>query len=96
VHLDALALDALAERIAAKLADHLGGDRSRLLGRSELAARLGISQRGLTGLVSRGELPPGYLIGGVRRWDWNDILRFFRGRKKGKPRRGRGIYDRYR
>ena len=82
-------LDTLAELIAGKLAKHLGKE-DRLLSRPELATRLGVSERGLTGLVSRGELPAGFLIGGLRRWHWAQVVRFLESRSGRRPRRGRG------
>jgi hypothetical protein len=89
VPLDDLDLNRLAEAIADKLAQR-AGDLHRLLDRPELARRLGVSERGVTGLANRGELPPGYLIGGVRRWSWPEVLRFLEARSGRRPRRGRG------
>jgi hypothetical protein len=87
---DLLAIaDAVAERLTLRL-----GQGQRLLDRPALAERLGISQRGVTSLVSRGELPPGYRVGGVRRWDWEEGCRHLNDRTQRKPRRGRGRYDR--
>src|SRR5262249_41787600 len=94
VPLNDLDADLLAKKIAAKLVEHLRSDQLRLLDRSQMAERLGISERGLSGLASRGQLPAGYLIGGARRWDWTEVLRFLGARKDRKPRRGRGRYDR--
>jgi hypothetical protein len=39
-------------------------------------------------------LPPGYLIGGVRRWDWSQVMRFLASRARHRPRSGRGRYKR--
>src|SRR5262249_4578985 len=80
----------LAEAVAARLAVHLRQDDKRLLDAKSLAERLGISRRGLSGLTARGELPPGYLVGGVRRWEWGEVLRFLSARSDRRPRAGRG------
>ena len=92
--LDTPELERLAALIAARVFDCLHAEHHRLLDRRGLADRLGVSERGVTGLVSRGELPAGYLIGGVRRWQWEEVLRYLAARAKRRPRRGRGIYDR--
>jgi hypothetical protein len=94
VPIDGHDLDALADALVARLAGRLHAGQHRLLNRSQLAERLGISERGVTSLTRRGELPVGYLIGGVRRWRWEDVLKYLAGRKNRRPRRGRGIYDR--
>jgi hypothetical protein len=39
-------------------------------------------------------LPAGYLIGGVRRWEWGEVRRYLAAHAKRKPRRGRGRYNR--
>jgi hypothetical protein len=39
-------------------------------------------------------LPPGFLIGGVRRWNWDEVLHHLGTISKRKRRRGRGVYDR--
>jgi hypothetical protein len=82
-------MEVLAARVAARVAQHLG-ESARLLDRAGLANRLRLSERGVTGLVNRGELPPGYLIGGARRWDWAGVLRHLNSRAGRRPRRGRG------
>jgi hypothetical protein len=93
VTVETLDLDALVERIVARLAEHFGDER-RLLNRSQLSARIGISERSVSDVVNRGELPPGYLIGGVRRWEWTAVLNHL-GMKQGRQRRrGRGVYRR--
>jgi predicted DNA-binding transcriptional regulator AlpA len=86
----------LADHLAPRLAERLYAEGQRLLDRPALAARLGVSERGVTGLVGRGELPGGFLIGGVRRWDWAEVRHFLTARAKRKPRKGRGLYDRTR
>jgi hypothetical protein len=68
----------------------------RLLDRRALAERLGISERGVTSLAGRGELPQGYLIGGVRRWRWEEVLQHLASRRDRRPRRGRGRHERRR
>jgi hypothetical protein len=89
-----LDLDALAAALAPKIAKHLHGDVGKLIDLDELAGRIGVSRRGAGGLVARGELPPGFLIGGVRRWDWPDVLKHLSARQGRCRRRGRGRYDR--
>jgi hypothetical protein len=85
-------LDRLAEGIVRRLRE--GADH--LLALSELAERLQLSPRGVTGLVARHELPEGYLIGGVRRWSWPEVIRWLAARQGQKPRRPRrGQYDRH-
>jgi predicted DNA-binding transcriptional regulator AlpA len=86
-------LASLADAIVARLVTQLHEERC-LLDRSTLAARLGISERGVSALSSRGELPRGFLIGGVRRWDWDDVRQFLKSRENRTRRRGRGLYDR--
>jgi predicted DNA-binding transcriptional regulator AlpA len=89
VSLEDADLDALADRIADRLAQRLG-TADRLISRPELAKRLGVSERGVTGLASRGELPPGFLIGGVRRWSWAQVVRYLESRSGRRRQRGRG------
>ena len=92
---DALDLDALVERLVARLAERYD-DQRRLLNRRQLSDRIGISERTVSDLVNRGELPTGYLIGGVRRWEWMAVLKHL-GTKQGQQRRrGRGLYRRKR
>jgi predicted DNA-binding transcriptional regulator AlpA len=83
------------DQLAAAIAARLRADKDRLLALPELAERLSLSERGVTGLVARGELPQGYLIGGSRRWEWAEVLKFLQARQGRKPRRRRrGQYDR--
>jgi hypothetical protein len=86
--------DLIADRLAPRLAELLNREARRLIDRNELAERLAISPRGVTALVSRGELPRGHLIGGVRRWDWAQVLKYLAGRRERQPRCGRGRYKR--
>jgi hypothetical protein len=96
VSIDGVDLDQLAAVIASRLAERLGAERPHLLSRPQLAERLGISERGVTALANRNELPAGYLIGGVRRWDWQEVHKYLLARTGRKPRRGRGRYGRER
>jgi excisionase family DNA binding protein len=80
----------LINLIADRVADRLRADRDRLVNIEEAAERLGVSVRGVYHLVARGQLPEGYRIGGVRRWDWGEVLKFLRSREGRVPRRGRG------
>jgi excisionase family DNA binding protein len=89
-----LDLSALAQTIADRLAEKLRTESTHLLDRRELANRLRISERTVSALTQRNELPAGYLFGGVRRWDWSEVLRYLASRPKVRRRRGRGIYDR--
>jgi hypothetical protein len=91
----AIDLDALAESIAARVLHLLRDGEDRLLDLPKLAARLDLSPRGTRGLVARNELPPGYLIGGVRRWSWPSVLKFLESRQQRQRRKpGRGQYAR--
>jgi hypothetical protein len=87
-------LEQFANAVAERLSERLSITQQRLLDRAQLAERLGVSERGVTSLASRGELPAGYLIGGVRRWRWEEVLRFLASREKRRPRQGRGRYER--
>jgi predicted DNA-binding transcriptional regulator AlpA len=88
-------LEALAEAIAARLTERLRADAERLLDLPQLAERLRLSPRGVTGLVAKHELPEGLLIGGVRRWDWGDVRKYLAARQERRPRhRRRGQYQR--
>lgn len=88
-------LQHLVEQLAARLAERLRLDQSRLITLPELAERLSLSPSGVTGLVARGELPAGLLIGGARRWDWDVVRRWLDNRATRRPRRRRrGQYDR--
>jgi predicted DNA-binding transcriptional regulator AlpA len=91
--LDETALDRLAERVTSKLAEWLRLHRERLLNIDELADRVGLSERGVRGLIKRHELPEGFEIGGVRRWDWDTVKKVLEGNKR-KHRKRRGQYDR--
>jgi len=92
---EALDVRALARAVAEYLAPLLRTDSDRLLDRPSLAERLGVCERSVGSMVSRGELPPPLLhTSGVARWDWNQVLKFLAGRQ-GKPKRaGRGRYRR--
>lgn len=48
----------------------------RLLDRHEVAARLGCSWRTVYRLADMGQIPPGVKLGGLRRWDSEEIDRF--------------------
>jgi predicted DNA-binding transcriptional regulator AlpA len=85
-----LDLASLVDQIVQQLAERMRLDTDRLIDLEELAARVGVSRRGASGLVARGELPPGNLIGGVRRWDWSEVRKFLATRQGRKTRRGRG------
>ena len=90
-------LDALAESIAVRILHRLRDEEDRLLDLPELAARLDLSPRGVRGLVARKELPPGYLIGGIRRWSWPAVLKYLESRQQRQVRRPRrGTYARNR
>jgi predicted DNA-binding transcriptional regulator AlpA len=91
--LDDTALDRLAEKVTSKLGEWLRLHRERLLNIDELAGRVGLSERGVRGLIKRNELPEGFEIGGVRRWDWDTVKKFLEGSKR-KHRKRRGPYDR--
>lgn len=83
------------DTLATAIAERLRIEADRLIDLRELAARLQLSERGVTGLVARNELPNGYLIGGVRRWCWADVLRYLDARRDRHPRRQRrGQYTR--
>jgi predicted DNA-binding transcriptional regulator AlpA len=84
-----LSLD-LITLIADRVAERLRLDRDRLLDIEEVAGRLGVSVRGVYHLVARDQFPEGYRIGGIRRWDWGEVLKFLRSREGRVPRRGRG------
>jgi hypothetical protein len=77
-----------------ELADLIAGHLRRqngLLDRRQLAEQIGLSARSVAALVDRGELPPGHLIGGVRRWSWPVVEQFLRDRQGRLRRKGRGI-----
>jgi hypothetical protein len=87
-------LPAFARLVAEQLAPLLRADIERLIDLDELARRIGVSPRGASGLVARNELPAGCLIGGVRRWDWDEVKRFLGAHQSRQRRRGRGRYAR--
>jgi hypothetical protein len=61
------------------------------LGIEELARRLELKEETARKLAYRGELPPGVLIGGSRRWEWSEVCAFLKARQGLKPRhQGRG------
>lgn len=39
---------------------------------------MGISERGVSALASRNELPAGFGIGGLRRWDWAEVVHYLK------------------
>jgi predicted DNA-binding transcriptional regulator AlpA len=85
----------IVDQIIDGLAARLRTDQERLLTLPELAERVGLSVRGVTGLIARKELPEGYLIGGARRWSWPELQKWLQARQSRKPRhRRRGQYDR--
>jgi hypothetical protein len=91
--LDDSALNRLAEIVTGKLAERLRLDREKMLDINELAERVGLSVRGVRGLIKRNELSEGFEIGGCRRWNWNSVKKFLEGHKR-KHRKRRGQYDR--
>src|SRR5262249_41246824 len=85
----------LADAIAAKVVERLREEHDRLLDRRELAKRLTVSERLIGSLVARGQLPQPLLhTGGVARWDWPTVKKFFESRTGKRPRKGRGRYPR--
>lgn len=90
VDLDPSTLDQLADAVVERLAVRVRAEADRLIDLKELADRLGLSTRGVTGLVARGELPEGYLIGGVRRWNWEGVERHLTAQQGRVRRKGRG------
>src|SRR5262249_11837374 len=90
--LDQRTIDALASAIVERLRNQEPG----LLNRRQLASRLGIGTRTVSTLVARKELPEPLILGGVRRWDWAEVIAYLKVRRQRKPSRGRGIYDRTR
>jgi predicted DNA-binding transcriptional regulator AlpA len=93
--LDAITLDAIADALAGRLAEHFHAKDTRLLDRGQLATRLGVGERTIGALVARQELPEPLRLGGCVRWDWGEVLRFLADRRQRKPRRGRGRYERH-
>jgi excisionase family DNA binding protein len=90
VSIDAADVAAISQAVAQRL----GAERDRLLTRAELAERLQCSERAIASLAQRGELPGGFLVGGLRRWSWPDVLQFLEGRKGRRTRKGRGRFAR--
>ncbi|HYT93013.1 MAG TPA: hypothetical protein VEL76_30125 [Gemmataceae bacterium] len=87
----ALDVDRLVELLVSRLAERLGPDRDRLIDRPELARRVGVCERSVSLMVSRGELPEPLLhTAGVARWDWGEVKKFLASRAGRKIRRGRG------
>src|SRR5579871_6305611 len=91
---DGLDIEALANQLADAVAARLSTERDRVIDRRELARRLDVSERAASAMAARGDIPPGYLIGGVRRWNWREVLKFLEARSGRKPRKGRGRYPR--
>jgi predicted DNA-binding transcriptional regulator AlpA len=89
--IDPADLDGILDRLADRLATRLRADTDRLIDLRQLAARLQLSPRGVTGLIGRNELPQGILLGGVRRWSWPKVEAFLATREGHRPRKGRGI-----
>jgi hypothetical protein len=90
-----LDLDALARAVAERLAPLLRAEAERLLDRPQIAARLGVAERTVSGLVARGDLPPALLhTGGVARWSWGQVVKHLEGRQGRQRRKGRGRYQR--
>jgi hypothetical protein len=52
-------LEQFANAVAERLSERLSVAQERLLDRVQLAERLGVSQRGVTSLASRGDSPTG-------------------------------------
>jgi hypothetical protein len=87
-----LDIDVLANRLADALAEKLRADQERLLGREDLAERIGVSVRSIGSMVGRGDLPQPLLhTAGVARWSWDQVLKHLAARQGRKLRRGRGI-----
>lgn len=84
-------IDELVERLSAAVAARLRADAEKLLDRRELAVRLGLSERSISALVSRHELPEPHRLGGTVRWSWPTVERYLAARAGKRPRRGRGI-----
>jgi predicted DNA-binding transcriptional regulator AlpA len=84
-------LQALVADIAAGLAERM--QENTLLDRPALARRLGVSERTVSVMVHRGDLPHPLLhTSGVARWSWSQVEKFLvsrQGRKLAKVRGGR-------
>jgi predicted DNA-binding transcriptional regulator AlpA len=88
-------LNTLAEAVAAKLAERLRAEQDRLLDRAQLAERLGVSERTVSTLVARGELPGPLLhTSGISRWGWSEVECYLASRRQRTLRKGRGRYNR--
>jgi len=84
-------LDALASLIV----ERLRADKEKLIARPELADRLDVSERTVSTMLARGQLPePLVCTGGITRWSWPDVLKFLAGRQGRRPRKGRGRHRR--
>jgi hypothetical protein len=75
VPLDDHDLDVLVDRLANVIVRRLRVEHDRLLDRPALAERLGVCERTVSQMAARGDIPTGFLLGGVRRWDWGTVLR---------------------
>src|SRR6516164_7125887 len=88
-------LNGLADALAPLLSERLQTNSERLLTRPQLAERLQCSERAITSMARRHELPEGFLIGGLRRWSWPSVLAFLESRQDRRRRvTGRGKYPR--
>lgn len=87
-----LDIDHLVDRLAERLAPLLrAADSSRLLDRRELAERISTSERTVSSMVARQELPPPLVhTSGVSRWSWPQVEQFLLARQGRQLRRGRG------
>src|SRR5262245_48121164 len=87
-------LQALVDAIAEEVAVRMRRNGEKLIDLRELAARVGMSPRGVPGLGSRGELPRPLLhTAGVTRWSWDQVVKFLEANGN-RPRRGRGRHCR--
>jgi predicted DNA-binding transcriptional regulator AlpA len=83
----------LADAIVARMAGCLHTEA--LLDRPALAARLGVSERTVSSMVAKGELPQPLLhTSGVARWSWAQVVKFLESRQGKQRRRGRGRHAR--
>jgi hypothetical protein len=88
-------LDAFARLLGAQLARLLRTEVERLIGRTELAKRIGVCERSIGPMVARRELPPPLLhTAGLARWEWGQVVKYLEARQGKRHRRGRGRYDR--
>ena len=74
------ALDALADSIAARVAEKLKVEQNRLMRIKEAAAYMGISRRTLEGLIASGRVPT-VREGAVVRIDREDVEKWIQMRK---------------